>query len=198
MDSGAPMKEQASKPVVAKLKKLSRLARELRAGEHFQITRLTVLKGWCEDPDAAGRFALCLAERSKYRTTKKYKPLIANALRHLKKHLANRDRQASEPLRQALRELKDSQNETRNTRWGRVRTIHCRKALLAEHALRCVAGPQQSAYWAYQAARQYAERYSPRYGTGLIPESAAAVEDIIAFWARDHFGKDAKKVLAAL
>ncbi len=192
------MKEQASKPVVAKLKKLSRLARELRAGEHFQITRLTVLKGWCEDQVAAGRFVLWLAECSKHRATKKCKPLIANALRQLKKHLANRERQASEPLWRALRELEDSQNETRDTRWGRVRTIHCRKALLAEHALRCVADPQQSAHWAYQAARQYAERYNPRFGTGLIPESAAAVEDIVAFWARDHFGKDAKKVLAAL
>ena len=192
------MKEQASRPVVAKLKKLSRLARELRTGGPFQITRLTVLKGWCEDPVAAGRFALCLAERSKHRTTKKYKPLIANALRHLKKHLANRERRASEPLWQALRELEESQNETRGTRWGRVRTIHCRQALLAEHALRCAADPQQSAHWAYHAARQYAERYNPRYGTGLIPESAAAVEDIVAFWARDYFGKDARKVLAAL
>ena len=192
------MKEQASKSVAAKLKKLSRLARELRAGEHFQITRLTVLKSWCEDPVAAGRFALHLAERSKRRATKKYKPLITNALRQLRKHLANHERQAPEPLWQALQELEDSQNETRGTRWGRVRTIHCQEALLAEHALRCVARPQESAHWGYQAARQYAERYNPRYGTGLIPESAVAVEDIVAFWAREHFGKDPKKVLAAL
>jgi len=192
------MKERASKSVAAKLKKLSLLARELRGGEHFEITRLTALKSWCEDPIAAGRFALHLAERSKGRATKKYKPLIANALRQLRKHLANRERQAAEPLWQALRELEDSQNETRDTHWGRVRTIHSREALLAEHALRCVTRPQESAYWAYQAARQYAERYNPRYGTGLIPESAAAVEDIVAFWAREHFGKDAKKMLAAL
>ncbi len=192
------MKEQASKSAAAKLKKLAMLAQELRGGEHFEITRLTALKSWCEDPIAAGRFALHLAEGSKDRATKKYKPLIANALRQLRKHLANREEHAAELLWQALRELEDSQNETRDTRWERVRTIHCREALLAEHALRCVARPQESAYWAYQAARQYAERYNPRYGTGLIPESAAAVEDIVAFWARDHFGKDAKKMLAAL
>lgn len=192
------MKEQASKPAASKLKKLALLARELRAGEHFQITRLTVLKSWCEDPVAAGRFAMHLAERSKGRATKKYKPLIATALRQLKKHLANPVEQASEPLWQALQELEDSQNETRDTRWARVRTIHCREALLAEHALRCVAHPQESAHWRYQAARQYAERYNPRYGTGLIPESALAVEDIAAFWAREHFGKEAKKVLATL
>ena len=192
------MKEQASKPVATKLKKLVLLARDLRAGENFQITRLTVLKSWCEDPVAAGRFALHLAERSKDRATKKYKPLIANALRQVKKHLANRAGQADEALWQALRELEDSQNEYRDTRWGRVRTIHCREAFLAEHVLRCVARPQESSHWGYQAARQYAERYNPRYGTGLIPESAAAVEDIAAFWAREHFGEDAQKVLASL
>jgi hypothetical protein len=192
------MKEQVSKSVATKLKKLALLAQELRGGEHFQITRLTVLKSWCEDPVAAGRFTLHLAERSKGRAAKKFKPLIANALRQLKKHLATREGQAPELLWEALRELEDSQNETRDTRWGRVRTIHCREALLAEHALRCVACPQESAHWGYQAARQYAERYNCRYGTGLIPESAAAVEEIVAFWAREHFGKDAKKVLAAL
>jgi hypothetical protein len=47
-----------------------------------------------------------------------------------------------------------------------------------------------------QAARHYAERYNPRYGTGLIPESASAVDDIAAFWAREHFGEDVKKMLA--
>lgn len=192
------MKKQVSKSVAVKLKKLALLARELRAGEDFQITRLTVLKSWCEDPVTAGRFALDLAERSKGRATKKYKPLINNALRQLKQHLANPRKRAPESLWQALRELEASQNEYRDTRWARVRTIHCREALLAEHALRCVACPQESAHWGYQAARQYAERYNPSYGTGLIPESATEVENIVAFWAREHLGKDARKVLAAL
>jgi hypothetical protein len=191
-----PMKKQVAEPVAAKLQKLALLARELRGGEHFEITRLTTLKSWCEDPIAAGRFALHLAEHSKGRAGKKYKPLIANALRQMKKHLANPSDQAPEPLWHALRELEDSQNEIKDTRWGRVRTIHCKEALLAEHALRCVARPRESAHWGYQAARQYAERYNPRYGTGLIPESASAVEDIVAYWARHHFGRDAKKVLA--
>ena len=191
------MENQAVKSVAAKLKKLALLAQQLRAGENFEITRLTVLKSWCENPVAAGRFALHLAERLKGRATEKYKPVIAKALRQLKKQLANSNAQVPELLWRALRDLEDSQDEYRNTRWGRVRTIHSREALLAEHALRCVTRPQESAHWAYQAARQYAERYNPRYGTALIPESAPAVEDIVAFWARDHFGKDAKKVFAA-
>ena len=191
-----PTKPQTAGPVAAKLRNLALLARELRGGEHFEITRLTTLKSWCADPIAAGRFALHLAERSRGQATKKYKPLIANAFRQLKKHLASPSDQVPESLWQALRELEDSQNEIRDTRWGRVRTIHCKEALLAEHALRCAARPRDSAHWGYQAARQYAERYNPRYGTGLIPESASAVEDIVTYWARYHFGRDAKKVLA--
>ena len=184
--------------IAAKLKNLSLMVQELRAGEDFQITRLTALKSWCEDPVAAGRFALHLVEQSKNRATKQFKPLIANAIRQLKKHLANDEEDVSEPLWQALRELEESQDEIRDTRWGGVRTIHCQQALLAEHALRCVAHPRESAHWGYQAARQYAERYDPRFGSGLIPESADAVEEIVAYWARDHFRRDAKKVLAAL
>ncbi len=190
------MKEQVSKSAATKLKKLVVLTRDLRAGEHFEIARLTVLKNWCQDSVAAGRFALHLAEQSKERAARKYKPLIANALRQMKKYLANPEKQTDEALRNALRELEDSQNEYRNTRWGRVRTIHCREALLAEDALRCVLRPWESAYWGYRGARQYAERYNPRYGTGLIPESAPAVEDIIAFWAQEHFGEEASRMLA--
>ncbi len=190
------MRDQNSKSVAAKLKRLVVLARDLRAGEHFEITRLTVVKNWCKDPVAAGRFALHLAERSKGQATKKCKPLIGCALRHLKKQLANHETRAGEGLRNALRELEDAQNEYRNTRWGRVRTIHCREAPLAEHALRCALRPWESARWGYQAARQYAERYNPCYGTGLIPESADAVEDIAAFWAHEHSGKEASRLLA--
>ena len=56
--------------------------------------------------------------------------------------------------------------------------------------------PWESAHWGYQTARQYAERYNPRYGTGLIPESASAIEDIVTYWAHEHFGEDASRTLA--
>ena len=190
-----PMKKQAPKAVAAKLRRLALLAQELRDGKRFEITRLTALKSLCEDPTAAGQFALHLAERAKSNAKKRYKPLIANALRQLKRQLANPRDQVPQSLWEALRELEESQNETRKHRWGRVRIIHCGEALLAEYGLRCVARRWESEHWGYRAARQYAERYDPRYGTGLIPESASAVEDIVGFWARYHFGRDANKVL---
>ena len=190
-----PIKKQAPKAVAAKLRRLALLAKELRDGKRFEITRLTALKSLCEDPTAAGQFTLHLAERAKGNAKKRYKPLIANALRQLKRQLANPRDQVPQSLWEAIRELEESQNETRKHRWGRVRIIHCGEALLAEYGLRCVARRWESAHWGYRAARQYAERYDPRHGTGLIPESASAVEDIVGFWARYHFGRDASKVL---
>lgn len=52
------------------------------------------------------------------------------------------------------------------------KAIYC---ALAEDAT--VAG-----HWAYQAARDYAEKYDPHYGTGLIPLSAPLVAHIAKFW----------------
>ena len=41
----------------------------------------------------------------------------------------------------------------------------------------------------YELARNYAERYDSRYGTGLSPQSAPFVEDIANFWCEYHFGQ---------
>lgn len=38
----------------------------------------------------------------------------------------------------------------------------------------------------YQTARHYAERYASRLGTGLIPESAPLVQDIVDFWLTEY------------
>ena len=41
----------------------------------------------------------------------------------------------------------------------------------------------------YLLARRYAERYSPRYGSGLIPKSAPMLEEIAEVWGRDYLGR---------
>jgi len=82
-------------------------------------------------------------------------------------------------------------------RWGQARIIESTELLLVENALRCVLFPRESAYWAYQVAKGYAERYDPRYGEGLIPKSAPMVEDIADFWCRYFFGMTLNKWLRA-
>jgi hypothetical protein len=80
--------------------------------------------------------------------------------------------------------------------WGSVRIIHSTEVLLIEYALSCLLQPTASADWGYHLARQYAERYNSRYGTGLIPESAPLVEDIADFWCQYHLGKPLREWLS--
>src|SRR5204862_7441678 len=77
-------------------------------------------------------------------------------------------------------------NTYRNQAWGQVRIIHSTEVLLIEYALSCPLQPTASADWSYHRPRQYAERYNSRYGTRLIPKSAALVEDIADFWCQYH------------
>jgi hypothetical protein len=63
-----PKVRQPKKPsssmskVVPKIRQLATIARELREGASFNITRLTTLKSLCEDSTAAARFAVHLAQ----------------------------------------------------------------------------------------------------------------------------------------
>lgn len=54
--------------------------------------------------------------------------------------------------------------------------------MLVETALRCILTPHDTAQLGYELVRDYVERYDPRYGTGLIPESAEPLEEVIGFW----------------
>ncbi|HEY0020563.1 MAG TPA: hypothetical protein VGC13_29965 [Longimicrobium sp.] len=85
-------------------------------------------------------------------------------------------------MRAARRELQYAQNETRDTQWATVRTIHSRDALVVEDAAECILDPHNSAAWGYCLGRDYAERYDPRHGSRLVPESAPLVREIAEFW----------------
>jgi len=175
-----------------KVTRLVKLAEDLRGGRDFSITRLTILKALCEDPVAAARFGLHITNLTKAKATKRYRPLIDRAIREIGKQLENPSAQPAESAFAALHALEDAQQERKRFKWVDVRIIHSKEALLAECALRCATRPSESAHWGYHLARHYAERYDPRYGTGLIPASAAAVEEIAAFWNRYLLSADGR------
>jgi len=58
-----PTMEQPTPAVVKKIQTLAKIAVDLRQGQDFNITRLTILKSLCDDPEAAAKFALYIAER---------------------------------------------------------------------------------------------------------------------------------------
>jgi hypothetical protein len=184
---------QASK-VVPKIRQLATIARELREGASFNITRLTTLKSLCEDAMAATRFAVHLATLTHKKMQEKacpfhldpekweyYKQVVDEAIRQMQRYIEHPTQEATDLVQVRLSDVRAIQNTYRNQVWGPVRIIHSTEVLLIEYALSCLLQPTASADWGYHLARQYAERYNSRYGTGLIPESAPLVEDIADF-----------------
>jgi hypothetical protein len=181
-------------PRVTAARKLVMLAEELRTGNSFRITRLTVLKRLCADCESAARFACYLADLSQNHfltappslldaeRREAFRTRIATAVSCIHAYMAAPNRDADLALRAARRELQSAQSETRETRWATIRTIHSRDALVVENAVDCILDPRNSAVWGYRLAAAYAERYDPRHGTGLVPESAPLLRDIAEFW----------------
>ena len=174
---------------------------ELRRGRWFNITRLTTLKSFCADSDAATRFAVFLAQQAQATLAEKprpehipeerwatYRRLTAEALRAMDRYLEARTEAGSRELADLRRALEQLQNQHQSIPFGVARVIENQQALIVETALRIVLAPANAAEWGYQLARMYAERYDSRYGTGLIPDSAQAVETIVDFWCRCYFG----------
>jgi hypothetical protein len=181
---------------VTAARKLAALADELERGASFPITRLTVLKRLCADGENAASFARYLAVLSQnyFRTAppsllddarvEAFSERIDTTVACIHSYLAVPTRDAELALRAARRELESAQSETRDTQWATLRTIHSRDALVVENAANCILDPQNSATWGYRLGRDYAERYDPRHGTGLVPESAPLVREIAEFWLR--------------
>jgi hypothetical protein len=199
-----PKAEPKSKTsqVVPKIRRLAKLAGELREGNHFNITRLTSLKSLCEDADATMHFAVHVAKQT-YQTMQKrkrpsyiepekwdaYKALVAKALEYMEAYVEDLTHETQRALWTVQSEVKNVQNTYKKNQWGPVRIIQSGDVLLIEYALSCLLQPNASSDWGYRIARQYAECSNSRYGTGLMPESAPMVEDIADFWCQFHMGK---------
>ena len=190
----ATAKTKVSPTVLAKIKKLVAVSRGLDKGEDFNITRLTVLKSLCEDPKIASKFALHLAQLAKERMEAEgnsylppkqwalHKSLVKSAVPAMKKYVSRRTKSGRDDLWKILHQLEELQNRYENQRCGPVRLVDSTLTLVVEKALRCMLSDYECSFWAYHTAREYAERYDSRYGTGLIPESAPMMRDIVDFW----------------
>jgi hypothetical protein len=179
-------------PAAKKVERLEEVAEALRRGEHFSVTRLTVLKGLCEDAEAAREFALFLTRKVQKKMREKkgeqrYRALVNRGVREMRSYLDDPSEENKERLHSLLQEMIGQQNEYRNIYGGAVRIIHSMDLLVAEKAVRAILRPAEAPTWLYQAARDYSERYNARYGDGLIPDSAPMVEEIAGFW-RKHYG----------
>ncbi len=185
--------------VQLKVQKLARLVEEARqARTAISITRLTSIKALCKERDRANRFVIFLARKAleqvqRARPAASETPVQAAHRQMMIDALAEMDTWAVDPtethhraLRDLLARMRAAQDEHEPIQWGSVRLIIDRHLLLVEYAAACLlARPDEAPTWAYQAARHYAETYSPSMGTGLTPSSAPPLRDIADFWLRE-------------
>jgi hypothetical protein len=177
---------------VEKVKKLSEIAEALRQGNKFRVTRLTIIKSLYAEPEAAAAFALFLAQKIQKKMRQKkcpdrYRKLVDRAVKELKPYLTDPTEERKGGLALLCRAMEAEQNEYEKIGWNLVRMLKSTDLVVVEESLRSVLTSYEAPIWAYQAAKDYAERYHARYGSGLIPSSAPMVEEIAGFW-RDYHG----------
>src|SRR5690242_897782 len=134
------MASQPTKPIVQKMRKLVEIAAALRQGKDFSITRLTTLKGLCEDPCAAHAFALFLARHVRQqlaqgKAPEPVKQLGDRAVTEMEEYLDEPSDERKDRLRALLREVESQQNKYKKVSWDQVRLIHFRDLLVIEEAM---------------------------------------------------------------
>jgi hypothetical protein len=178
---------EEDKKRLKKIEKLEGIAPALRRNEIVSVTRLTIVKGLCEDPKAAEAFALFLARKIQRRmrekdAPKRYRQLVNRAVRELKPYLDEPTEEKKERLWSLLGEIEAEQDEYENIPFGVVRNIKSFDLVTVEHTLKAVVRPHEVTFWLYHAARDFTGK------TGeLVPKSAPMVEEIAGFW-RKYFG----------
>ena len=186
------MASTPSKETLKRVRKLEEIAPLLREGKDFPVTRLTAIKSLCAEPGAAAAFALFLAHRIQSKmqqgqSPERYRELVDRAVKELRRYLTDATEERKERLSSLCREMEAEQNEYKKIGWDRVRILKSRGLVVVEQSLKSIVRSNEAGIWAYQAAKDYAERYDSRYGTGLIPISAPMVEEIAEFW-RKYYG----------
>jgi len=189
------MRQMPPKAVLSRVRKLAQIASDLSEGATSSITRLTNLKSLCEDPEVAAHFAVYLANHTSRRINEMSSPLhlsnsewkmhnelVERAVERLRSYVEGPADPKREVLRDLLRELESVNDEYESIPYGMVRIVKDKNVLIMEDAVQCVLSPYSAPSQAYHLARDYAERYDPRYGSGLIPDSAPLVMDIVDFW----------------
>lgn len=179
----------------ARIQALANVAEELRQGACFRVTRLTRIKSLCENSDAASRFALYIARCAQQNILNSdvatiigeeklilYRELVVQAVECMEMIVEQGREEILPELTTLFYELQQQQNTHKKLYWGAVRHIEYKDALVVELACNCIIDKSHFAWWAYELAQQYAEQYNPKYGNGLLPESAPMVESIVNFW----------------
>jgi hypothetical protein len=164
--------------------KLLKISDEIAARGNANLTRLTVLKKWFDDPGRLPSFAIWVASRAssrKGRTNGEVVKLFRQAralLARVSPYAPKRDRKLAKVLHDRLQTF---QNEYKNQHWGPVRIIHNWDLMLVERALAIYLWHSDSPAHGYKLAADYCQHYDSHYGNGLNGPSRTKIEEIVRF-----------------
>jgi hypothetical protein len=186
------MPQPPNPQIIKKIKTLSKIADALRQGNRFHVTRLTIIKSFYAEPEAATAFALFLSLKiQKKMRNKKYsetfRELVDRAASELNSYLADPTEERQGRLLSLYEEMQSEEKEYMKSGWNVSRMLKHRDLVLVEECLRMVLSRSEAPFWAYHASKDYVVRSDARYGSGLIPNSAPFVEEIVEFW-REYYG----------
>jgi len=190
-----PIRNPLSRDNIRRVQKLEDALEDLRKGNsnYFSITKLTSMKSLCRDEEYRKEYCVYLAslvmDNAESLMEKDNAGGIFNLIQqayHVIEIVAKDRSNINVVVANAtLSRLKNSQDQYKRVKWTTVRIITSRDLLILENILQCLLSPTDiAASYAYEATRNYVEKYNPHYGTGLIPESIPMLEKIICFWNR--------------
>jgi hypothetical protein len=190
-----PIRNPLSRDNIRRVQKLEDALEDLRKGNsnYFSITKLTSMKSLCRDEEYRNEYCVYLAslvmDNAEYLMENDNAKNIVNLIQqayHVIEIVAKDSSNINVVVANAtLSRLKNSQDQYKRVKWTTVRIITSRDLLILENILQCLLSPTDIAVsYAYEATRNYVEKYNPHYGTGLIPESIPMLEKIICFWNR--------------
>jgi len=164
--------------------KLREIVAEIDRRGNAELTRLTVLKKWFGVSSRLSSFAIFVADRASRRMTTTSDE-AAELFREARTLLEDVNVFAPKILRaEAARlhaNLRDFQNEHRNSGWTTVRLIHDPNLYLLESGLYVYVGHGVKPTTGYRLTADYCEHYDPRYGNGLNGPSRGRIGDVIEF-----------------
>jgi hypothetical protein len=186
------MPQSPNPQIIKQVRKLSKIAEALRQGNKFHVTRLTVIKSLCAQPEAATAFALFLAQKIQKKMRQKnypqpFRELVDRVVKELTPYLADPTEERQARLSSLYEEMKSEQKKYMKSGWNVGRMLKHRDLVLVEECVRSVLETCNAPFWAYHASKDYVVRFDARYGSGLIPSSAPMVEEIVEFW-RNYYG----------
>lgn len=164
--------------------KLLKIADQIEKRGSVNLTRLTVLKKWCDQPYRLPSFAIFVANRASARKGKSSGE-TAEFFREARVLLAGAVCYRPEVPRASAAELHDRlrvfQDEYRRQKWGTVRVIKNKNLLLVEQGLDIYLWRSDSPPAGYRLGASYCEHYDSRCGNCLNGPSYTKIHEIARF-----------------